>query len=109
MIGSTSQTWRGVILGSIIFAIAATTLTWLVLADGSPLRGYFLNHTTIPNFVGRLLIVPYLGLILIRPSLFLQDVVGLVLELVQWLVVGFVFMLAFRRLRRLRAQPRNKQ
>ena len=77
MTGRDSKAWRGVGLGSIIFAVAATALTWLVLGEGSPLRGYFLNHTAIPNFVGRLLVLPYFGLIMIRPPVSLQEVVGL--------------------------------
>ena len=100
MNGRPSKTLRCVLLGSIIFAITATAVTWLILGDGSPLRDYFINHTTIPNFVGRLLILPYTGLILIRPAGSLQQIVGLALELVQWLIVGAVLTLVLCRLRR---------
>jgi hypothetical protein len=75
---------------SIGFALIAMGLTWLVLGETSPLREYFTYHVAVPNFVGKLLPLPYFGLMILRPPYAIQDLVGYGLEFIQWLVIGYV-------------------
>lgn len=74
---------------SLIFALVATLLTWLVLGEASPFEGYFLYHVTIRNLLAQLLTVPYLVLIILRPR-FWVDQIFYSLIFLQWLLVGFL-------------------
>ncbi len=81
------------------FALLTMTATWLVLGEGSPLRSFFLYHVTIPNIVGRLLVVPFLLLTVFRPSSPWEEIVGYGSEFVQWFVIGYLLSLIFCRAR----------
>ena len=80
---------------SIGFALVAMGITWLVLAETSPLGEYFSYHVAVPNFVGKLLPLPYFGLMIVRPPYAIQEFVGLGLEFVQWLFVGYCIAILF--------------
>ena len=72
---------------------------WLVLGDNSPFQEYFLNHVGLPNLIRRLLVLPYLALVVVRPSTPLgDDILILTIEFLQWLLVGyFISRLIFRK------------
>lgn len=73
---------------SLAFAVVASLATWLVLSENSPFDNYFLYHVTGRNLVGRLVFLPYVVLLLVRPS-FWADQITYALIFTQWLVVGF--------------------
>lgn len=75
---------------SIGFALCAMLTTWLVLGDNSPFKEYFLYHVTIPNLFRGVLIIPYLILMILRPTVF-ADAIGYILVFLQWLLVGYLF------------------
>jgi hypothetical protein len=79
-----------VLIASLGFALFAVLVDWLVLGETSPLKPYFMYHVTIPNFVGRLLVLPYFALIIFRPRPPFEEIIGYGLEFIQWLVVGYV-------------------
>lgn len=87
-----TSVWRCRAGVSLVFALAASLLTWLVLGDWSPLEQYFLQHVTIPNILRAILTVPYLVLMVLRPAAF-ADTIGYALIFVQWLLVGFILSL----------------
>jgi hypothetical protein len=69
------------------FALLATLATWLVLGEASPFEGYFLYHVTLPNVLTQLLTIPYLVLMVLRPT-FWVDQITYTLVFLQWLLVG---------------------
>lgn len=76
---------------TLLFALIATTVTWLVLSHNSPMADYFLFHVGIRNVVGRMLFVPYLILLMLNldtPDA--ADLVSYVLAFLQWLLLGYV-------------------
>ncbi|GEM_PF-1453077 len=77
------------------FALLAMTMTWLVLGEGSPFRPFFLYHVTIPNIVGKLLVIPLMLLIVFRPSSPWEEIVGYGSEFIQWFVIGYLLSLIF--------------
>lgn len=77
-----------VVAVGVAFSLFAMIMTWLVLGDASPFREYFLYRVSIPNLIGRLLVLPYFGLVLLNPSPEVENFVGLVLEFIQWFVIG---------------------
>jgi len=77
---------------SLSFALLLSLVTWLILGENSPFKGYFLQHVLIPNLWGQLLIVPYLILIIVRPR-FWVDQISYALIFLQWLLFGFVLSL----------------
>lgn len=79
------------------FALVAMAITWLVLGETSPLREYFSYHVAVTNFAGKLLPLPYFGLMILRPPYAIQDLVGYGLEFIQWLVIGYLVALIFCR------------
>ena len=81
---------------SLTFALVATLVTWLALGENSPLGGYFLYHVAVPNLFRKILTLPYLILILLRPGLW-ADEIGYLLVFLQWLVGGFVLSLLIYR------------
>ena len=81
---------------ALIFAIVATTMVWLILADSSPLHDYFLYHVTVPNIVARLITVPYLIIMVLRPETF-DEALAYLLVFVQWFLVGYVIAILFCR------------
>ena len=74
---------------SLTFALLASFATWLVLSENSPFDNYFLYHVNGRNFVGRLVFVPYILTLLLRPP-FWADQISYAFIFAQWLVVGFV-------------------
>lgn len=80
------------VLISLTFALLASLVTWLILSENSPFDHYFLYHVSGRNLVGRLVFVPYVILLLIRPA-FWDDQISYALIFAQWLVVGFIFSL----------------
>jgi hypothetical protein len=80
------------------FSVLVCFLVWLVLGDNSPVEEYFLNHVGLPNLIRQLLILPYLALVVVRPSTPLgDDILILTIEFLQWLLVGyFLSRLIFR-------------
>jgi hypothetical protein len=81
----------------VAFALFVMSFTWLVLNERSPFRDYFRNHVAFTNFVGNLLPLPYFGLIFIQPPYAYQDLIGAILEFIQWLLVGYVLTSVFYR------------
>jgi hypothetical protein len=77
---------------SLTFAVMAFGITWLVLSDNSPFERFFLYHVTGRNIVGELVFVPYLALLLLRPT-FWADQISYALVFTQWLIVGFIISL----------------
>jgi hypothetical protein len=75
------------------------TGTWLVLGEGSPLRAFFLYHVTIPNIVGRLLVLPFLLLTVFRPASPWREIVGYGSEFIQWFVIAYLLSLIIWRAR----------
>jgi hypothetical protein len=73
---------------ALCFAVLATFSTWLVLGDSSPFREYFIHHVSLPNLIGMLLILPYVVLIVFQPQPPFDEIIGFVMEFVQWLVIG---------------------
>jgi hypothetical protein len=80
------------------FSVMLCFLAWLVLGDNSPFQEYFLNHVGLPNLIRQLLLLPYLVLVVVRPSTPLgDDILILTIESLQWLLVGyFLSRLIFR-------------
>lgn len=81
-----------------IFAIAATVIVWLLLSDSSPLYFYFLYHVTIPNMMRKLIVVPYVIMMILRPARFGDDL-AYALVFLQWLLVGYVLAILLSRKR----------
>jgi len=77
---------------SLTFALLASLVTWLILSENSPFDHYFLYHVSGRNLVGRLVFVPYVILLLIRPA-FWDDQISYALIFAQWFLVGFVISL----------------
>ena len=71
------------------FALLATLVTWLILGEASPFEGYFLYHVTLRNLLAQLLTIPYLILMVLRPT-FWVDQIAYALVFLQWLLVGFL-------------------
>ena len=69
------------------FSLVMLFITWLILGSGSPLEPFFLEHVGIPNFFRRLLTIPYVVMMVLRPNT-LTGLLSYVLVFVQWLVVG---------------------
>jgi hypothetical protein len=67
-----------------VLAFVLTVTTWLILGDNSPLQNYFLQHVTIPNLFRVLLTVPYLLVVILRPSSFV-DALSYGFISLQWL------------------------
>jgi hypothetical protein len=84
---------------SLLFAVVASAVTWLVLNENSPFDTYFLYHVTGRNFVGRLVFVPYVVVLLLRPS-FGADELSYILIFFQWLLVGIVLAILICRARK---------
>jgi hypothetical protein len=87
------------VIRSLLFALLASFITWLVLSEHSPFDNYFLYHVSGRNFVGRLVFVPYILMLLLRPSFGADEITYLFIFL-QWLLVGLVlslFVCKFRR------------
>ena len=80
---------RCTITVSLTFSVLASFATWLVLSENSPFDNYFLYHVNGRNFVGRLVFVPYILTLLLRPP-FWADQISYAFIFAQWLVVGFV-------------------
>jgi hypothetical protein len=81
---------------SLILALVATLVTWLVLGENSPLEGYFLYHVAVPNLFRKILTLPYLILIILRPRLWVDEI-GYLLVFLEWLVGSFVLSLLIYR------------
>ncbi len=84
---------------SLGFSVLGCFLVWLVLGDHSPFQEYFLNHVGLPNLIRQSLVLPYLVLVVLRPSTPMEDdILILTIELLQWLLVGyFISRLIFRK------------
>src|SRR5216683_6344429 len=77
---------------SLSFGLAACLTSWLIVGEKSPLRLYFLYHVAIPNLWARLHIIPYIMIVVLRPTMF-ADGMQYFLIFMQWAVIGFVFAL----------------
>jgi hypothetical protein len=77
---------------SVIFAVVASVVTWLVLSENSPFDRFFLYHVTGRDFFGRLVFLPYVVLLLLHPTVW-ADLISYALIFTQWLVVGFLISL----------------
>jgi len=74
---------------AVLFAAIARFLTWLVIGEWSPFHDYFLDHLMVKNFILKLLIIPYVAVLIIKPETDFGDMlVATVVELLQWLVLG---------------------
>lgn len=77
---------------ALLFAATASFITWLVLGETSPFYAYFEEHTSVSNSVRRVLIVPYLVLLMADPETeFGEMFVAKIVEFIQWLIVGCIF------------------
>jgi hypothetical protein len=77
---------------SVTFAVLASFVTWLVLSENSPLDNYFLYHVSGRNAVGRVVFLPYILTLILRPR-FWADQISYLFIFIQWLVIGFVLSL----------------
>jgi hypothetical protein len=85
------------VLFSTAFAIFACLVFWLVSGEGSPLREYFLYHVEFPNLVGRLFLLPYLALVIVRPEPgFNENALGYGLAFLQSFAFGYFLSLLIR-------------
>jgi hypothetical protein len=72
------------------FSVVSCVAGWLVLDDSSPFRNFFLHHVEIPNLVGRLFLLPYLAIVILRPEPgFNEEALGNSLAFIQWFVFGY--------------------
>lgn len=83
---------------SVLLALGATLITWLLLGESSPLADYFLTHVGLRNFWVLLNAVPYIAAAIVSDD---SEVLFTFLQFIQWFVVGFVlsslFSIFFRR------------
>ena len=83
---------------SVLLALGAILMTWLLQGESSPLADYFLWHPGLRNFWAILNVVPYIiAEILTDESIVLFTI----LQFIQWFIIGFVLWSLFVR-RRLR-------
>jgi hypothetical protein len=79
--------WRFISAFSVLFAVTARFITWLVIGEWSPFYDYFLEHLMVKNFILKLLIIPYVALLIIKPETDFGDM------LVATVVEGFLLAL----------------
>lgn len=83
---------------SVLLALGAVLITWLVQDESSPFADYFLWHPGLRNFWAILNAVPYIAAEILTDE---SIVLFTVLQFIQWFVVGFVlsflFSIFFRR------------
>ena len=73
------------------FAASTCFATWLVIGESSPFREYFLYHVTLPNFVMKFLLIPYVAVMMAKAETDFEDMlIAVGVEFLQWLVVGYV-------------------
>ena len=87
---------------SLLFPLGAILITWLLQGESSPLAGYFLWNVRLPNFWALLNAPSFIAAAVLSgshaggPLLLL-----IILQFIQWFVVGFVlltlFSIVFRR------------
>lgn len=79
-------------LFSLIVALGAVLVNWLILGDSSPLHQYFLRHGSgIVNFWLALNFIPVLlGVMVSRSHGGPNELVYIVLVFVQWFIIAFV-------------------
>lgn len=71
--------------------LCACILAWVVTSQNSPLAGYFLHHTLIPNVWMALHALVYLAEVVIRPEIVPEAFVYYGAVVAQWILVGYVF------------------
>lgn len=81
---------------ALTFAIVATTMVWLVLGESSPFYDYFLFNVTVPNIVGRLITIPYIIMMILRPRTG-GDALAYIFVFLQWFLVGYIIAALFVR------------
>lgn len=84
---------------TVVFAAAGLVLTWLIMAESSPLHDYFIWHVRLPNLWGMTLLIPYvLGALLAGNPHSPSTVIIILFTVIQWLIVGFLLSLPLSRL-----------
>jgi hypothetical protein len=88
------EAWKFTGAFTVLFAVTARFMTWLVIGEWSPFHDYFLEHLMVKNFVLKLLIIPYVVMLIIKPETDFGDMlVATVVELLQWLLLSFLLAL----------------
>jgi len=87
-----TTSWKCHVRIAVLIGLAGLVMTWLFMSESSPLWSYFLNHVQIPNFWARVLTIPYLIVVVFRPSM-LAEPMFYFLAFVQWTIIGFLISL----------------
>ena len=74
---------------TVLFVAASLFITWLIMANSSPLHTYFLWQTDLPNLWGVTAFIPYvLAALLVGNPHSPSELVVIVFMIIQWFVVG---------------------
>jgi hypothetical protein len=77
---------------SLSFGLAGCLISWAIVGEKSPLRLYFLYHVAIPNLWARLHTIPYIVIVVLRPTMF-ADAILYFFIFIQWAIIGFLLAL----------------
>ena len=76
---------------SVLVALGAILITWLILGESSPFDDYFSTHTAIPNLWRMLNALPFIaGGVLSGNHGGSPLILFTVLQFIQWFIIGFV-------------------
>lgn len=79
------------LVGSVLVALGAILLTWLILGESSPFEEYFSFHTTLPNLWRTLNALPFIaGAVLSGNHGGGPFLLFTVLQFIQWFIIAFV-------------------
>lgn len=84
------------IMFSCVITVLALMITWLILADSSPLHEYFLWHVTIPNLWRLTMLIPYIfGAIIAGNPHAPSEAILYIAVIIQWFLIGFLLSIPF--------------
>jgi hypothetical protein len=76
---------------TVVLVAATLFITWLILADSSPLHDYFIWHTTLPNLWAMTIFIPYVLAALLSGTLHSpNELVAILFAIIQWFIVGWL-------------------
>ena len=84
-----TRRWKCHVRTATLIGLVGLVTTWLFMAESSPLWTYFLDHVQIPNLWARINTIPYLIVVVFRPSM-LAEALFYFLAFLQWLIIGFL-------------------
>ena len=76
---------------TVVFVAATLFITWMILADSSPLHDYFIWYTTLPNLWAVTIFIPYVLAALLSGTLHSpNELVAYLFAIIQWFIVGWL-------------------